>query len=99
MFDLHPIDSLDSPDLAPYRTMRRQMEHRREGIFVAEGEKVVRRLLTSNIEVISVLLPDKWLDEIRPLLEERSEQIKVFLAPKKILEKLTGFSLYQGLLA
>jgi hypothetical protein len=61
MLHVQTIDSLDLPELAPYRTMRRQMEHREQGIFVAEGEKVVRRLLESNFTVVSVMLPEKWL--------------------------------------
>ena len=58
----------DLPELQPYRTMRRQHEHREQGIFVAEGEKVVRRLLESKFSVVSVLLPEKWLRELDPLL-------------------------------
>ncbi len=93
------IESLDLPELQPYRTMRRQHEHRQQGIFVAEGEKVVRRLLESRFSVVSVLLPEKWLRELDPLLEARPEEIRVFVAEKALLETLTGFSMYQGLLA
>jgi tRNA G18 (ribose-2'-O)-methylase SpoU len=99
MFRVDTIDSLDLPELQPYRTMRRQMEHREQGIFVAEGEKVVRRLLESRLCVRSVLMPPKWLPEFEGLLQARSEAIRVFLAEKKLLETLTGFSMYQGLLA
>jgi tRNA G18 (ribose-2'-O)-methylase SpoU len=93
------IGSLDLPQLQPYRTMRRQQEHRNQGIFVAEGEKVVRRLLESSFPVVSVLLPEKWFSELEPLLRNRPELIDVFVAEKKLLETLTGFSMYQGLLA
>ena len=79
--------------------MRRQHEHRQQGIFVAEGEKVVRRLLESQFGVVSVLLPENWLHELAPLLQARHEVVQVFLAEKKLLETLTGFSMYQGLLA
>jgi tRNA G18 (ribose-2'-O)-methylase SpoU len=99
MLQVHRIDSFDLPELRPYRTMRRQVEQRQQAIFVAEGEKVVRRLLSSQFGVLSVLLPPKWLDELRPLLEARPEDIQVFVAPKELLEQLTGFSMYQGLLA
>jgi tRNA G18 (ribose-2'-O)-methylase SpoU len=97
----HPqrIESFDLPELQPYRTMRRQAEHRQQGIFVAEGEKVVRRLLESQFSVVSVLLPEKWLRELEPLLQSRREDIQVFVAEKALLETLTGFSMYQGLLA
>ena len=93
------IESLDLPELQPYRTMRRQHEHRQQGIFVAEGEKVVRRLLESKFTVVSVLLPEKWLGELDALLQARPEEIQVFVAEKALLETLTGFSMYQGLLA
>jgi tRNA G18 (ribose-2'-O)-methylase SpoU len=99
MLQIRNIESFDLPQLQPYRTMRRQTEQRQQGIFVAEGEKVVRRLLASRLEVVSVLLPEKWLQDLRPLLEARPEQIEVFVAEKKLLETLTGFSMYQGLLA
>jgi tRNA G18 (ribose-2'-O)-methylase SpoU len=79
--------------------MRRPLEHERQGIFVAEGEKVVRRLLESRFEVVSVLLPEKHLEAFRPLLEARPEKLAVYLADKKLLEQLIGFSMYQGHLA
>ena len=93
---IQKITSLDLPELAPYRTMRRPLEHERQGIFVAEGEKVVRRLLESRFEVVSVLLPEKHLEAFRPLLEARPEKITVFLADKKLLEQLIGFSMYKA---
>ena len=100
MFELHRVESLDDPALAPYRTMRRPVEHAHAGIFVAEGEKVVRRLLERHeLEVISVLLPPNWVQTYTPLLEARPETLPVFVADKKVLESLTGFSMYQGVLA
>jgi tRNA G18 (ribose-2'-O)-methylase SpoU len=100
MYHTHTkVDSLDLPELQPYRTMRRQHEHRQQGIFVAEGEKVVRRLLESSYTVVSVLMPEKWLRELDSLIQARPEEIQVFVAEKSLLETLTGFSMYQGLLA
>ena len=99
MFKVQPITSLDAPELEPYRTMRRSETHRTRQIFVAEGEKVVRRLLESPLPVVSVLLPPKWVEEYRPLLESRSEMITTYTAEKDLLEQLVGFSMYQGVLA
>lgn len=93
------LESLEGPILAPYRTMRMQFEHYAERIFVAEGEKVVRRLLESDLEVLSILLPARWFESLRPLVERRAEAVAVFVADKKLLEGLTGYSMYQGLLA
>lgn len=101
MFRVQKISSLDLPELAPYRTLRRPLAHEAEGIFVAEGEKVVRRLLTSHFPTISVVMPEKWLPEFTPLLAARPEpDIAVFLTPdKQVLQELIGFSMYQGILA
>jgi len=99
MLEIRHIRSLDLPELAPYRTLRRNAEHQRERIFVAEGEKVLRRLLESDFAVVSALLTGKWLEELTPLLHARPEKIPVFVAPMAELEKLTGFPLFQGALA
>lgn len=97
MIHVEKITSLDPVELQPYRTMRWDFDHRRQGIFVAEGEKVVRRLLQSQLTVVSLLMPEKWAKTYEPLLARRTEDIRVFIAEKKLLERLTGFSMYQGI--
>lgn len=99
MFQVQPITALDTPGLHPYATLRRTLEHAQQGIFVAEGEKIVRRLLQSRFTVISLLVDERWLAEFRPLLETRPEPIIVHLAKKELLEALVGFDLFQGALA
>jgi tRNA G18 (ribose-2'-O)-methylase SpoU len=101
MFRIHKITSLDLPELAPYRTLRRPLAHEAEGIFVAEGEIVVRRLLESHFSAISVVMPEQRLAVFTPLLQARPEaDIAVFLTPnKQVLQELIGFSMYQGVLA
>ena len=94
-----PVLSLDEIDLQPYRSLRRPLEHQRNGIFVAEGEKVVRRLLGSTLEVLTVLLTPEWLEEYRPLLDARSGTLRVFVAPKHLVEEIVGFHLHQGIMA
>jgi tRNA G18 (ribose-2'-O)-methylase SpoU len=99
MFHVRKIESFDSPELRPYATLRRSRDHESQGIFVAEGTKVVHRLLASDFTVESVVLPEDWLAEFQPLLEKRPEDVIVYLAEKKLLESLTGFSMFQGVLA
>ncbi len=94
-----PIVTLEEPDLQPYKTLRRPVEHQRSGIFVAEGGRVVRRLLESRLDVISVLLTPEWLESYRPLLEPREESTRVFVAPKQLVESIVGFHLHQGIMA
>ena len=100
MFHTHLIDSLDLPELAPSRTMKRPVEHVAQGIFVAEGDKVVHRLLESDFAVISVLLPEKRLAEYASALRTRPEDIPVYLVRNKhVLESLVGFAMFQGVMA
>ena len=93
------ITALDRPELAPYATLRQSREHRRDGFFVAEGDRVVRRLLESDFGVVSVLLPARRLAEFEPLIRKRSEDVAVYVMEIAELEKLTGFPFFQGVLA
>lgn len=99
MLAIHPIQTLDLPELAPYRTLRRPSDHERDGIFVAEGDKVIERLLETPLEVISVLAVPEWLERLRPHLESRPEVVNAYVAPRELLDRMVGFELYQGVLA
>ncbi|MFN0068042.1 MAG: TrmH family RNA methyltransferase [Limisphaerales bacterium] len=94
-----PVDTLDVPDLAPYRTMRRHQAQRADGVFVAEGPIVVRRLLESGLDVVNLLMPAGWAEQLAPLVEARAPDAPVFVADLAQLETLTGFTVYQGVLA
>lgn len=99
-YRVRSVTSLDAPELQPYRTLRRPVEHLKQGIFVAEGEKVVRRFLASNWPVVSLLVTQEWFETILPTLDEhRLDNVDVFLAEKKLLETIVGFPLHQGIMA
>jgi tRNA G18 (ribose-2'-O)-methylase SpoU len=93
------ITDFARPELSLYATLRQSREHRREGFFVAEGDKVVRRLLESDFGVVSVLLPARRLAEFEPLIRARPEDVAVYVMEIAELEKLTGFPFFQGVLA
>jgi len=93
--------SLDSPELQPYRTLRRPVDHFKEGIFVAEGEKVVRRLLSSGLHVLSLLLTEEWFGNLRNdgALSKLTESTTAFVAKKELVETIVGYNLHQGIMA
>ena len=93
------VASIEHPHLEPYRTLKRPLEHQKEGIFVAEGEKVVRRLLESPLRILSILLTHEWFALYKPLLEARSETISVHIAEKELMETIVGFQLHKGIMA
>ena len=94
------ITTLDGPFLRPYRTLRRPADHLKEGIFVAEGSKVVERLLTSAFTIISILATQDWLDRLR-LTEgaSRLADVQIYLAGMDLMEEIVGFNLHQGIMA
>lgn len=94
---VHPVETLDLPELAPYRTLRRPLEHYQQGIFIAEGEKVVRRLLDSGLVVVTMLMTPEWFEHFRPLAETRP--LTVYLASRALCETIVGYSLHQGIMA
>jgi tRNA G18 (ribose-2'-O)-methylase SpoU len=96
---LIPITSLDNPDLVPYRTLRQSVEHFRQGMFIAEGDKVVMRLLESPLSVLSVLISSDRLKQYNEFLSARTENIKIFVGEKGLLDTIVGFNLHQGVMA
>ncbi len=91
------ITHLDYPDLEPYRTLRRPEDHWQQRIFVAEGEKVVRRLLQSGLEIISFLMTPQWKQQIFP--DDSAAVAPVYIASRDLLETIVGFPLHQGIMA
>lgn len=96
---LRNIDNLEGPELQAYRTLRRPEEHLREGLFIAEGDKVAVRLFESGLDVVSVLLTPAWLETHRRTIEALAPAPDVFVAPKNLVEKIVGFPLHQGIMA
>jgi tRNA G18 (ribose-2'-O)-methylase SpoU len=94
------IETLDSPELSPYRTLRRPAEHLRDGIFVAEGEKVVRRLLATALTVRSLLVTPEWEARLKEedILGGRASTT-LLVGGKELLETIVGFHLHQGIMA
>jgi tRNA G18 (ribose-2'-O)-methylase SpoU len=96
---IETVQSLDAPELALYRTLKRPEEHERAGVLVATNAKVVRRLLASRFPVVSALLTPAWLAELEASLRARPEEIRVYVGERALLETITGYQLHQGALA
>ncbi|MBI5772942.1 MAG: RNA methyltransferase [Verrucomicrobia bacterium] len=99
MLHLETIQSLDAPELELYRTLRRSEEHERAGVFVATNAKVVQRLLAAQYPLLSMLLTPAWLEKLGPQLRARPDDLRVFIAEKKIVEAISGYQVHQGAFA
>ncbi len=97
---LRRVDSLDLPELEPYRTLREKTWHWRTGHFVAESEKVVKALLESGIGVLSMLMTEEWLAAHSEVTEHPGlDQTEIFVVPDDLVQSIVGYSLHQGVMA
>lgn len=98
---LVPLDRGDDPRLRDYTELtdvtRRRLREPEEGIYIAESVKVIERALAAGHRPRSVLVLEKWIPEITPLLE--GFDIPVFVGPTDLLEEITGFVMHRGALA
>jgi len=99
MLHIQTVQSLDTPELELYRTLKRTEEHERSGVLVAANIKTVQRLLASRFTVTSLLLSADWLARLEPQLRARPEEIHVYVAEKALLESITGYQMHQCALA
>lgn len=93
------IFSLDLPELEVFKTLRRPLEHNEKGIFVAEGEKVVLRLLESDLKTISILLTERWFELYKSVIEKKDEAIDIFIGEEKLLQTIVGHKMHQSIIA
>ncbi len=94
---LPPIDILDADDprVADYRQLKERRLNE-AGRFVAESERVVRRLLASGLPVESVLLT---APRLATLADALAGDFPVYLAPQEVLDRVAGFHVHRGCLA
>ncbi len=75
----------------------RRVSEPADGLYLAESAKVIARAIAAGHHPRSVLLQQKWLDELAPLLDPFD--VPVYLADSAVLEKVTGFVMHRGALA
>jgi tRNA G18 (ribose-2'-O)-methylase SpoU len=95
---LPPIDIVDADDprLADYRQLKERWLNAEGGRFVAESERVVRRLTGSGLRVHSVLLT---APRLATLADALGGPFPVYLAPQELLDRVAGFHVHRGCLA
>jgi tRNA G18 (ribose-2'-O)-methylase SpoU len=70
-----------------------------DGLFLAEGELVVRTLLGSSYETASVLVREAYLAKLAPDLDRLPPHTPVFTASQQTLDEIVGFHIHRGMLA
>jgi tRNA G18 (ribose-2'-O)-methylase SpoU len=95
------IDDPADPRLADYRDLRdvelRKTLEAEHGLFLAEGEKVVRRAVESGHHPRSFLMSPRWLEGLQDILD--ATEAPCFVLDDAAIEELTGFHVHRGALA
>ena len=90
-----------APELRDYTELtdvvRRRLREPAEGIYLAESVKVIERAFAAGHRPRSVLVLEKWVDEIRPFFEPWD--VPVYVGTSEVLEAVTGFVMHRGALA
>lgn len=98
--NLTAIDDPDDPRIADYRDIRERDLVGRQGLFVAEGEVVLRMLATSTrCEPVSVLIAEKRIEALSPILRTLPAGIPVYAAGQAVMDAVVGFPIHRGILA
>lgn len=95
------VDDPDDPRLSDYTgltdvELRRRREPA-EGLFIAEGEKVIRRARHAGYRMRSMLLSAKWIDTMRDVIDE--VPAPVYAVSPELAERVTGYHVHRGALA
>jgi tRNA G18 (ribose-2'-O)-methylase SpoU len=101
MAELVEIDDPEDDRLADYRDLRdvelRKHLEAEHGLFIAEGEKVVRRAVEGGFAARSFLMAQRWLEGLDDVLD-RSDA-PCFVVSEALAEQVTGFHVHRGALA
>ncbi len=100
MADLIVIDDPTDPRVAVYREVRERDLAGREGLFIAEGETVLRTLIHASPHAPQSLLIDaKRVAALQPLIDALDDDTPVYVANQAVLDAVTGFHIHRGILA
>jgi tRNA G18 (ribose-2'-O)-methylase SpoU len=99
---VHHITDPGDPRVADYRSLTdvqlRVSWEPPHGVFIAEGELVLRRALEAGYELRSVLVDAKRVDQLADLLNGRGD-VPVYAGAPAVLAETTGFHVHRGILA
>ena len=95
------LDGVADPALADYRALTdvelRRRSEPAHGIFIAEGELVIRRALRAGYPMRSALMTQRWLSSVADFVADID--VPLYVGSEELLESVTGFHVHRGALA
>lgn len=91
-----PVEHLDDPRIAVYRSLKATNATRNLDQFVVEGEKLVERLIASRFPLVSLLITDKHEHRLSVSIPD---DIPSYVIPSTMIHELVGYSFHRGVMA
>ncbi len=82
--------------LEAFRNLKTTNVTRYQSQMIAEGDKLVERLLQANLPIESLLATPRYADQFEPLLPASTP---VYVMPQAEMEHVVGFRFHRGVLA
>jgi tRNA G18 (ribose-2'-O)-methylase SpoU len=93
------ITDADDPRVAPFRDVRDKDLRGREGLFMAESEMVLCRLLRTPERIHSVLLTPHKHEQLAAELDVLGDDVPRYVAEMELMTAIAGFHIHRGVLA
>ncbi len=93
---LIPIQTLDDPRLVVFRDVKATRHSKWKGRFIAEGARLVKRLLSTDFVVETMLLTAGRVEEFLPWLRP---DVPTFVMPQTLAAELAGYNFHCGAMA
>lgn len=95
------IEDPEDPRVAAYRDIRERDLTGRQGLFIAEGEVVVRVLASaaSRCRVRALMLAEKRVGALADVIAALPDAVPVFVVGQDVMDGVAGFPLHRGILA
>jgi tRNA G18 (ribose-2'-O)-methylase SpoU len=89
------ITTINDPRLDAYQELKDKQLAARYGLFAAEGEFLVRRLLDSSLRILSLLMTPSRFNSA----DWDAQETPVYLVDETVISQVVGFNFHRSVLA
>lgn len=94
------IENIDDPRIAKFKQLKKlTVENKFGNNFVAESEKVVLKLLNSDLNTLQIFAKKEFVDKNYNLIKSKIDDNNIFFSNKEIMSEIVGFKMHTGVLA
>jgi tRNA G18 (ribose-2'-O)-methylase SpoU len=89
------IHTADDPRIAMYRALPKSQYAAESGLFITEGDKVTKRMLSGRFRPHSLLLEEP---QVEPFQQLASPSLPIYVVPRDVMLATVGFKFHRGVM-